>query len=607
MRIWIALCLLSFHALAGEPNERRVCPNLTDDARNLVDSIHTLRDQLRQLPECQPVQEKVNVLSSVINKPKWKEIKDLFNSNGTPELEGKDIDTMVSLVNDASVAVADTVALLSGTASHCVQKEKKASFLSTLSGVTREISTLAGGLTGPYGQAVSIVGGVLTGTISGIDKLFKKGKVYDFNNTDEELLFLNQFCSYAELQQEIIDFEKLADRPAELDKLVNEYSGVKIRDLVANCTECDAYKRAWEANEQAVRIIGRISEDARIVTAASNESIRPTFSRCMEINRAFKHEASDYNQYIRLLEKYENPLQSDSDKNMITDAVTALKGMQTDYPSLSECLRNPREISLKFNDFIRDEIIGFNNTLFQQQMSYFRMIANRRYKNPLGDSIYKALEGVKWAKREKERVQKKLLEPNYNFSKETMIKEKNVLHTRMSEQLMPPYLKFRFKRSQKNVDKFIDDFAEFKTREIKHFNPKLGTHASNLTELLEALKLNKAQARVFTSSYVKVFNEAQLVTLAVENNHRYCSYLEFSRTLSTKNREICIKELGKMKTDLIVFTAHDSEIDALSDFEEWALRNELDIQTSYVMDYAERIRIWIERGQERWERSGIEN
>jgi hypothetical protein len=177
----------------------------------------------------------------------------------------------------------------------------------------------------------------------------------------------------------------------------------------------------------------------------------------------------------------------------------------------------------------------------------------------------------------------------------------------MSEQLMPPYLKFRFKRSQKNVDKFIDDFAAFKTREIKHFNPRLGTNASNLTQLLKALKLNKAQARVFTSSYVKVFNEAQLVTLAVENNHRYCSYLEFSRTLSTKNRDICIKELGKMKTDLIVFTAHDSEIDALSDFEEWALRNELDIQTSYVMDYAERIRIWIERGQERWERSVIEN
>lgn len=606
MRVVAAALLVSFSAMAGEVNERRVCPNVTEDGRALIASIHSLKDQLRNFPECQTIQQKVNVISNVINKPKWKEIKDLFNSNGTPELMGEDIDLMSGLVNEASTALVDTVDQLAGPASHCVQKDKKASFLSTLSGVTREISTLAGGLAGPYGQAVSIVGGVLTASLSGIDKLYKAGKVYDFENMDEELLFQNQFCSFAELQQEITDFEKLAERPAELDKLVNDYSTIKIRDLIANCPECQGYKIAWEANEQANRIISAIAQDIDPQSVNSNENERVTISRCAEIRR-MEHEQSDFNQYLRFLENYNNPHQSASDRDIIQKSAKDLRDAKAKYLDVDECYKNPREVSIRFNDFMRDEVIRFNGTLFQQQMSFFRMMANRRYKNDLGNSIYKALEGVKWAKREKERVQKKLLEPNYNIDKETMLREKNDLHKRMAEQLMPPYLKFRFKRTQKNVDKFIRDFAKFKKRELAYFNPRLGANASNLDELLAALRLNKKEARTFTSSYVVVFNEAKIVTLGVENNHRYCSYLEFSRTLSRKNRTVCDEEMTGLETKLIEFTTQDSEIYSLTAFEDWALKNDLDIQTTYVMDYAERIRIWIARGDERWERSGIDN
>lgn len=606
MRILVASLLVSFSALAGQVNERRVCPNVTEDGRALIASIHSLKDQLKNLPECQSIQQKVNAISNVIGKPKWKEIKDLFNSNGTPELMGEDIEKMSELVNEASVALVDTVDQLGGPASHCVQKDKKASFLSTLSGVTREISTLAGGLAGPYGQAVSIVGGVLTASLSGIDKLYKAGKVYDFDNMDEELLFQNQFCSFAELQQEITDFEKLAERPAELDKLVTEYSTVKIKDLISHCPECEGYKIAWDANEEANRIISRIAQDVEAQSASLNENNRISFSRCAEIRR-MEHEQSDFNQYLRFLENYTNPHQSMSDRDVILRGAKDLRDAKEKYLNVEECYRNPREVSLRFNDFMRDEVIRFNGTLFQQQMSFFRMMANRRYKNPLGDSIYKVLEGVKWAKREKERVQKKLLEPNYKIDKETMLREKNLLHKRMAEQLMPPYLKFRFKRTQANVDKFILDFAKFKKRELSYFNPRLGTKAKNLEELLAALRLNKKEARTFSSSYVIVFNDAKIVSLGVENNNRYCSYLEFSRTLSRKNRALCDEEMAGLETKLIDFTTQDSEIEALAAFEDWALKNELDIQTTYVMDYAERIRLWIARGDERWERSGIEN
>ena len=606
MRILIASLLVSFSAIAGQVNERRVCPNLTDDARSLVESMRTLQDQLRKLPECQTVQEKVNVVNSVITKPKWKEIKELFQNNGSPELTGEDIDLMATLVNDASVSVADTVSLLSGQASHCIPKDKKASFLSTLAGVTREISTLAGGLTGPYGQAISIVGGVLTGTISGIDKLFKAGKIYDFHNTDEELLFMNQFCSYAELQQEITDYEKLESRPAELEKLIKSYSEVKINDLSKNCAFCNGYKLAWEASDEAVKIIERIAADARIISANAIESQRVTFSRCMEINRAFRHEASDFNQYIRLLEKYENPMQSESDRLMIQDAVTALKQMKHEYPNLTDCLKDPREVSLKFNDFIRDEIIGFNNTLFQQQMGFFRKMANDKYVDDLGDSIYKALEGKKWAQRENIRVKKKIKEANFKFSLETMIKEKNEIHKRMSEQLMPKYLSFRMKRTMEVSEKFVLDFENFKRKEIPYFNKRLKKKASTLPELLEYLKENKSEARLFASSYVSVFNESRLVTSALENNERYCTYLQFSRTLSAKNRKEC-SDLMVLESELIEFTLQSEDIEALKAFETWALKNELDLQSSSVMDYAERIRLWLARGDDRWQLTNPEN
>ena len=75
--------------------------------------------------------------------------------------------------------------MLSGKSSHCVPAKDKPTFLGTLSSITKEVAGITGNITGPYGQAVSMVGNLISGAIAGVDQLFKQNKLYNFYKPDE--------------------------------------------------------------------------------------------------------------------------------------------------------------------------------------------------------------------------------------------------------------------------------------------------------------------------------------------------------------------------------------------------------------------------------------
>lgn len=602
MRGLLLTLLISFPVMSQTILERSVCPNVTEDAKLLLTSIQTLQDELRKTPECQAVSDKVTTMGKVLSDKKWKWAKELFTSEKAPAMEGADVEALGVLANDAAYALADTISLLSGSSEGCMPKKNKASFLSTLSGITKEVSTVVGNVTGPYGQAVALVGNLLSSAISGVDKLYKQHKVYDFKVPAEELLFMNQFCSFTQAQQDIADFLELEEKEIRLRQLEIEYlRDSKIKDLVANCPECNAYKIAWEAKEKADLIIGRITADANLMKVDLTPAARASFTRCAEINRAVYSQDSDLNQFIKLLKGYDNPLMSESDRKLIKDVVDAVSDLSFIYPRYHECIKMDNQaISIKFNDFMRDDILTLNQTIFDQQMQTFQFLANKKYRDPNGDYMANSLNRMKWAKKERERVIKKIQEPNYQMSKQVVIDQRNELRERILTKLMPNYLKFRFKNNRKHINKFMSEFESFSRKEVEYFNKKLSKPVSSLQELTVALQSEKDLALYFVSSYDEVFNKSKIIILEVANNKRYCDYLLYARSMVPENRAVCDERIEDMQLAAKTFSSFDQDLKAIMEFEVWADKN-LHIQSTYVKDYSDHIREWTERGDSRWE------
>jgi hypothetical protein len=591
--------------MAGETNRYSVCPNVTEDAKVILTSIQTLQDELRKTPECQSVSGKISTLSSIINDKAWGTVRDTLRTSDAPQLEADEVVKVTAMVEKATFALSDIVSQLSSGSSNCLPPENRASFLASLSGIVKDVSGVVGNVTGPYGAAISLGGSLLSGVISGIDRLYKRDMVYDFRKPAEELLFMNQFCAFSQAQQDINDFLQLQEKEKDLLKLEMDYlRNSKIKDLIENCQECNAYKIAWDANEAATRIVERIVEDANIVVVSTHPENRASFTRCAEINRAFYSDESDFNQLIGLFEKYLNPMTSVSDEQQLSHLTSAMWKMRDIYPPYEKCIAMDNEaISIKFNNFMRDEVLRLTSTIFGQQMKHFKNLANRNYRDTTGDYIASSLDRAKWAREERLRVIKKIKEPNYEASKEFVIKSNLTLKARLVDRLMPGYLKFRFKDNKTNIKDFVRKFTSFRKDELSYFNARMTPNARNIKELTSRLQEEKYihLGRYFVSAYDQMFQTSKLIVLKVSNNVRYCDYLLYSRSMTNANREICSEGIREINAQLRSVAHFDVDVNAIAEFDQWAEKN-LSIQSSFVKDYADHISDWNARGDSRWER-----
>ena len=303
------------------------------------------------------------------------------------------------------------------------------------------------------------------------------------------------------------------------------------------------------------------------------------------------------------LKNYTNPMMSSSDRALIEEMTEATKSLQSIYPRYVECIAMDNlAISVKFNDFMRDDILRLPETIFSQQLAYFQYMANRKYvggKN--GDYIATSMDRMKWAKEESLRVRQLLNEPNYYMSKQVVMSQQDDLRHRLLSRLMPSYLRYRFRSNKKDTTKFMSDFKRFTSRELSYFSNRLNKPLKNISDLVSALRENKEAARYFVSSYDRVFNDSRIILLQVINNKRFCDYLLFSRSMTVENRRVCDSRLKEMEELQKVFSTFKEDLDLIVEFDNWADEN-LSIQSTFVRDYAERIREWNALGDSRWER-----
>ena len=136
------------------------------------------------------------------------------------------------------------------------------------------VFSVQAGLTGPYGMAINLSGGIFASIIKGIDAIFEKDG-YDFRKAEFRKLYVKNFCAYNEILTDIERLTKPEKRLRDLNDL-KEYQAVKIADIVANCPECALQKTHHD--KQAV--IYTLIETVKTKVAARSQSERNVWSQC---------------------------------------------------------------------------------------------------------------------------------------------------------------------------------------------------------------------------------------------------------------------------------------------------------------------------------------
>lgn len=591
--------LLSFNAFADD--RAIVCPSVTSEASTIINSIQGLKNQIKALPACQPVTEKLTLVSDIMASGQWGKIKSTLADG--ENFEGEDLKAIGELTERASYALNDVIGQITNNRG-CIEDKNQASFMAKLSGVVKEVSSVVGNVAGPYGVAVSLGGTLLSSAISGIDKFYKAKYPYQFSNPDEELLFMNQFCSYVEIQKDMNDYLSLDVRPEELTTLHN-YLRIKQKDLRDNCSECNALEIAWNTQEKSVQIIKRITDDANIVEAGKDHT-HNNYTRCNEINRAIHTDNSDLQQFFELLGGYDNPMSSKSDISLLRDISTSTQDLAMLYPKLTKCwsmgLSEKQKISQDFNNFLRDDILPLGNTIFGQQIDSFKLNANKKYANELGDYTESTLLRSKWISAERERVKKKLGDPNYGSSVQVIITHKKNLEERIFDDLMVDYLKFLKKRNTNQLSDFIKGYERFTKKTSKEYSKILGKPISSVEQLLKELDKSKTvDKRPFLSLLKDQISELDLTITQSATLDRYCYYMNYMLLTTKQTKNTC----ADAKIEL---AEKYKEINSLGSLPKnqvaqkmkWLI-NDGAYQSSRIKDYSVHLQKWIDKGDARWE------
>ena len=577
-----------------------LCPAVTSEANNMINSIQNLKGQLKALPECQPIQEKLSLVGTIMSGKKWKDVAAVLSSQGDINLEAEELKEISGLTAQATQALTDVITQISNN-NNCVDDKNQASFASKLSGVLKEVSSVVGSVAGPYGIAVSLGGNLVSAAIDGIDKFYKSQHPYNFNKPEEELLFMNQFCAFADIQKDLTDFLTLKNRPKELESL-KYYLGIKLKDLKDNCPECDAYTMSSKAYDASQKIINSIKADAQIVDVDNNSNI----TRCNEINRAIYSTNSDLDRLFKLLEGYKNPLMCDSDADVIKSIVASKDALREHFPNLTTCWKLPleekRTISIEFNNFLASDIIPLGNSLFGGQMNYIKDTANKKYKNPLGDYTERTIGRIAWINAEFDRVEAKLKDPQLAISYRELIKFNQDLKDRILK-LMEDYMGFMKRKNLRQMKHFQDRYESFSKKSLSQYSKLLGKKITSVAELLKELETTTVvDKRLFYADLKNVQTDLDLSLAQTKTIDRYCDFMNYMLLTNKKTANTC----SIAKNELIEMYDDAAKTDSVlkkyvGENLSWLEANSNNYLSSRVQDYSLLLQEWLARGDERWE------
>jgi hypothetical protein len=616
--ITLTAIIMSANATSGTIVSQQQCPNLTSEGQSLVTKLNTLAQDLKTSPECAPIAEQITNVNTLITSDTWKSFKASLSGEEVEALEGDAVDKLASKAEEVSNSIVQTINSLKSN-EDCVPKEKKASFLNTLAGVTKEVSGVVASATGPYGMAIALGGNILSGAINTIDKLYKKNKLYNFKDTQEQMLFMNQFCSFTEAQQEVNDYLKIDQREEDLGEL-KKYLLEKKESLNQNCTLCKGIFLTADHKKMGDIFANKIAQD-HVLQTSENAHYKDTTLDCSMMDYEVFNKQSELSMFYNQVEKYYSALKKTNDTDIIGDgglgylertleASLLLPKMFYDQVTCNklviegntELVRSRNEV---YKEFIATSIPSLNKKIFSDPMNKYEFLANKKYVSPLGQYSVKTIDRLRWIEKHSISIKQKKAKDGQNIEEDfkAIIKNHEELKERMVNKLLPAYLNFKTSENKKTLKSFAKDLKRFRKRQLKKhskiFNKNLVDIPSMIAQIKSTYskKTNNNIARKYLSEQISLTKKLQLATLQTKSIKRLCSYLLYVSSYKGKTDKLCTDKVDQL--DMTYKSFLTSDISGLQEYESWADEN-LNIQKSTVQDYAKHIGNWISQGKDRW-------
>ncbi len=637
----LTLLFLTNIAFAGTPLSITTCPSINNEAMGIIGSIKDLQNQIKSSEsskECKALNDTLEDINEDLSTSIWNKLKEGLTNSSIAELEGQEVDEVSKFIDNISKNLNSVTTQITGAQSHCIEEEDKTSFLAKFSTTVREVSGIIGNVAGPYQMMVNLGGGVLASVLSGIDLIFSKDYANFKKSVDEKYLFMNQFCTYSEIQKDISDYLNVDIRIEELkilgkdigsdkkDALIAKgvinpdidisgkvildadgnpqysekgYLQYKLDDLSQNCKECNGIIHAWRAKTKADKILTALIDDSNIVDTINMPKAK--FARCAAMTQLFHTSKSSLHDYYSLLENYRNPVMDEADKELITKIVKSTPVLKKVFPDYEDCIQlEDDKISMKFNNFIAGEIIPLNNTIFAQLITKLQAKSNKQYREPLGDYTINSLNRIKWVNEEIVKWIRKV-KP---LKEATSTLEINQLMQKLDDKYLnshiPNFLNYLSDTNIEGLNDFKKSIKKHEKEMLKHYKryyPQIKSYSKLKEKLLTPGAL---YTDVFFPAQNKLSTKLKIALDQSKNMKRYCDYIYYLDKTTPTISNICFDHDEKIKKQYVTIkeldTAYYSQI---KKSKLWTARPNKRL-TSRVQEYLLKLENWRRKGKARW-------
>ncbi len=193
------------------------CPAVSEDFAQLLAKVDALKASIKNEANCKEVARSVDRKLGGLQADREGFLDLIKKAQAAPlsDAESKAVADYASSVTERISALIDLIT----QSNHCFQDNAGKEALTSLSGFVSEAASLLSSVAGPWGAPISIGGQIISGFLTGLDKVIKSRVGYDFNDQSQWMSYVQTLCTYYALRQDVQALLHPEERIAELQSI----------------------------------------------------------------------------------------------------------------------------------------------------------------------------------------------------------------------------------------------------------------------------------------------------------------------------------------------------------------------------------------------------
>lgn len=239
-QIWANPTTLETQAKGYNPYPVLQCPKTSDQIKNLLKRVQTLKDAIKKDAKCEKTGEETikqtNKLSSLVGDQR-KEFLALLQKGESEGLNDQEQAKIQNYVSSLMTTSDTLIKVLTGN-DGCFKEDKKASSLSFITSLISEGSKIISLVGGPaVAGTVSIASNVVVGFLEGMKSIRENRSGFRFEDYEQREAYSESLCSLFDYKKEVRTFIYPKNTVQNLEKLSHTLDK-QLQLLLENCIEC---------------------------------------------------------------------------------------------------------------------------------------------------------------------------------------------------------------------------------------------------------------------------------------------------------------------------------------------------------------------------------